>query len=197
MTSDDLRRPANESHAMAAVQPGRNHRVGGAAESRRYFHREDWYLVPFSLMWGGFAIFGEAAACGILGNHKGIRCTPLLPAMGLWGRFLPAAWLKKRTHYIVTNRRAIVVQNAWQRKVASCYLDSLPALIKDGGPNGTGTLRFAQAPPRWSRSPGRATWKARDLGEIPKFVDIEDVDLVYRLVSDLREKAAPKANLSN
>jgi len=50
----------------------------------------------------------------------------------IWGRFLHATWFKKRTHYAVANRRVIVVQNAWQRKVASCYLDSPPALTKEG-----------------------------------------------------------------
>src|SRR5262249_50756559 len=99
-----------------------------------------------------------------------------------------AAWLKKRTHYVVTNRRAIAVQNAWQRKWPSCYLDSLPALIQDGS-NGTGTLRFAQAQQYGLVREAGERAIALDLGEIPKFVDIEDVDFVYRLASDLRERA--------
>jgi hypothetical protein len=38
------------------------------------------------------------------------------------GGFLYAAWKKKRTHYAVTNRRVIVVQDGWKRQMASTYI---------------------------------------------------------------------------
>jgi hypothetical protein len=107
----------------------------------------------------------------------------------IWGRFLYMAWKKKRTHYALTNRRVIVVQNGWKREMASAYLDSLPTLMKEGGSNGRGTLRFAQQDPMWSRGRGWSAWDAMAVGNVPTFVDIEDVDSVYRLVSDEREKS--------
>src|SRR6266436_3023301 len=107
----------------------------------------------------------------------------------IWGRFLYAAWLKGRTHYAVTNRRVIVVQDGWKRQTASAYIDSLPSLVKEGGSNGIGILRFGQPQAMWSRNQGFGAWNTLSIGSVPTFVDIEDVDSVYRLVSDQRERA--------
>jgi hypothetical protein len=167
------------------------------------FHKEDALLIPFSLFWGGFAIFWEAAVSGMrwtqvngrwpLGMIWGIPFV-LVGQYLIWGRFFYNAWLKKRTYYAVTNHRVIVVQNGWKRKMASSFVDSLPSLIKEGGSNGIGTLRFGQTQPSWNNRRGFAAWSGLSIGEVPTFVDIEDVDSVYRQVSDLRENS--RANKS-
>lgn len=73
--------------------------------------------------------------------------------------------------------------------MASACLDSLPTLIKEGGSNEIGTLRFAQAESMWSGRRGWGAWDEMAIGNILIFVDIDEVDYVYRLVSDLTEKA--------
>lgn len=40
---------------------------------------------------------------------------------------------------------------------------------------------------------GMSSWDGMPLGNVPAFMDIEDVASVYRLVSGLREKAAQAA----
>jgi hypothetical protein len=72
--------------------------------------------------------------------------------------------------------------------MSSAYLDNLPALIKEGGSNGIGTLRFAQQDSMWSGRRGWGAWDSLAVGNVPTFMDIDDVDSVYRLVSDMREK---------
>jgi hypothetical protein len=75
--------------------------------------------------------------------------------------------------------------------MASAYIECLPTIVKQGSSNGMGTLSFAQSQPMWSNNRGWGAWNGLSVGAVPTFVDIEDVDSVYRLVSDLREKARP------
>jgi len=172
----------------------------GQPNPRIIFHKEDLYLVPFSLLWGGFAIFWEGAVAGYWGSGTrpsgpwtfgiiwGIPFV-LIGQYVIWGRFFYAAWKKKRTNYAVTNRRVIVVQNGWRRQMASAYLDTLPTLLKEERSGGIGTLRFAQPEPLWYGRGGWGAWDGMTIGSVPAFVDIDDVDSVYRLVADLREKS--------
>jgi len=184
------------------LTPGESIVWAGQPNTRAIFHKQDVFLIPFSLLWGGFAIFWEAAAAGFWGMGRGARGPELFMMIWgvpfvlagqyfIWGRFICQAWKKKRTHYAVTNRRVIVVQNGWKRQMASAYLDALPTLTKEEGSSGIGTLRFAQAEPAWSgrRRRGWGDWDAMNVGSVPTFVDIEDVQSVYQLVSELREKA--------
>ena len=192
-----------DQDSVAAVQPellsGESIVWAGQSKTSVVFHKEDLFLIPFSLLWGGFAIFWEAGVSGYWGHNA--RSGPWLFGMiwgipfvligqyFIWGRFFYAAWKKKRTHYALTNRRVIVVQDGWKRQMASSYLDSLPSLIKEGGSSGRGTLRFAQPDSLWSGRRGWGAWDGMAVGTVPTFMDIEDVDSVYRLVSDLREKS--------
>jgi len=172
----------------------------GQPSTRVIFHKEDLFLIPFSLLWGGFAIFWEGAVAGYWGSSGTRSGHPwafgmiwgipfvVIGQYVIWGRFLYAAWKKKRTHYAVTNRRVIVVQDGWKRQMASTYIDTLPTLIKEGGSIGIGTLRFAQPDSMWSGRRGWGAWDGMAVGNVPTFWDIEDVDSIYRMVSDLREK---------
>jgi hypothetical protein len=197
------------SDSMTVIQPeltsGENVVWIGQPSSAFVLHKEDTFLVPFSLLWGGFAIFWELSVIGVWGSPNaanpwtfgmlwGIPFV-LIGQYMIWGRFFYAAWKKRRTHYAVTNRRVMVVQNAWTRQMASAYLDSLPALIKEGHSNGVGTLRFAQAEPMWSGMRGWGVWDGMNVGNVPTFMDVSDVDYVYRLVSDLRERVRTSRTL--
>jgi hypothetical protein len=89
------------------------------------FHSDDWYLVPFSLLWGGFTIFWEASVLGYWARQPRSPSTfmviwgipfILIGQCMIWGRFLYDAWLKRRTYYAVTNRRVLVLQEGWHEK---------------------------------------------------------------------------------
>ena len=196
--------PQINQDSFIALQPelisGESLLWTGQPNPRIVFHKEDLYLIPFSLLWGGFAIFWEASVAGywgtgarsgtpwILGMIWGVPFV-LMGQYIIWGRFVYAAWKKRRTYYGVTNRRVLVVQNGCKRQMASAYIDTLPSLVKEGRASGIGTLRFAQQESPWSGRRGWGAWDGVTVGTIPTFVDIDDVDSVYRLVSGLREQS--------
>jgi hypothetical protein len=163
-----------------------------------FFIKDDSFLVPISLLWGGFMMLWEAEVAGLLRPRNP---NILLVLIGIpfvvaaqyliWGRFLHAAWKKKRTFYAVTTRRVIVVQHGLQRQTASANIDALPTLTRENGPNRTGTVRFA----KWemehpgARQLGFTRFDVMAIGRVPTFLDIDDVDSVYRLISDLQMEA--------
>lgn len=190
--------------AMAAIQPellpGESIVWAGRPNPRIVFHHQDAILIPFSLLWGGFAIFWEAGVMGLgpLGTHSGqpwgfgvIWGIPfvLIGQYLIWGRFLYSFWKKAHIYYAVTNRRVIAVQRVPNRKVTSAYIDALPTLMKSVRRDGIGTVTFAQAESLFSHRRGWATWDSMSDGDIPAFVDVNDADEVHQQIASLREKA--------
>ena len=161
------------------------------------FHPEDWYMIPFSLLWGGFAIFWEAGVLGFWG-HSSKGTPPLFMAIWgvpfivigqymMWGRFVYDGWLKRRTYYGVTDRRLVVVQEGTKRKTCSMYLDAIPSVERAG--SYTGTLWFGSKYPVIATSGQRIRNTSRFyVGNVPIFADIDDAVSVYRLILDLSEK---------
>ena len=96
--------------SVVAIQPelisGESIVWAGQPNTHVIFHRADVYMIPFSLLWGGFAIFWEAGVSGFwgFGQHSGgpwlfgmLWGVPfvLVGQYFIWGRFIYAAWKKK------------------------------------------------------------------------------------------------------
>jgi hypothetical protein len=159
------------------------------------FHSDDWYLIPFSLLWGGFSIFWESGVLGYWGH--GSKGTPsiFMALWGIpfvvfgqymiWGRFLHDAWRKRRIYYAVTNRRVLILQEGWKRKTSSTYLEVIPTIEREGEVRGT--MWFGPKYPviagRGQQTRGMSRFS---IGDVPVFADIDDVEAVYRLVLDQR-----------
>jgi hypothetical protein len=159
------------------------------------FHSDDWLLIPFGLMFGGFSIFWEAMVLrmpnsSFTGAFFVLWGVPFV-VIGqylIWGRFLYDGWLKRRTYYGVTNLRVLIVQQGWKRKVSSTYLESLPQVEKEG--QGTGTLWFGPRLPAFAGRGQPTRGLSRfSVGSVPSFADIDDVDGVDETIADLKRKA--------
>ena len=59
---------------MEAIQPeltpGESIVWAGQPNTSVIFHKQDVFMIPFSLMWGGFAIFWEAGVSGFWGTGQ-------------------------------------------------------------------------------------------------------------------------------
>jgi hypothetical protein len=202
--------PSIDQDSLAAIQREltSGERVLWAGRpGARLFHRHDAFQVPFSLMWGGFAIFWEMGALGFWGSQKPDTTPSMFMVLWgipfvvigqylIWGRFVHAAWKKKRTYYAVTSKRVIAVQDGWTRKTASTYLDTLPSLTKEGHSGNCGTLRFSPPESLWSKRQVGEAWNGMEIEGVPVFFDINDVDAVYHLIAALRDKATAAGTTS-
>jgi hypothetical protein len=172
----------------------------GTPNPRVIFHSDDWTAIPFSLLWTGFFVFWEAQASGLWGTASrssgkntfmvfwGIPFL-LLGNYMVWGRFLADAWLKRRTYYAVTNRRVLILQEGWKRKTSATFLGMIPNIEREG--ISTGTLWFGPKYPILAgRGQNKRSMSRFSMGVVPVFADIGDVDSVYRLIMDLRDKNA-------
>jgi hypothetical protein len=171
----------------------------GMPNPKILFHSDDWTQIPFSLLWGGFAIFWEAGVLGFWGNDRTHSAPGFLVLWGIpfvavgqyliWGRFVLDAWLKRRTYYCVTDRRVLLLQEGWKRKTQFSFLESIPEISREG--ELTGTLWLGPKLPVLGgrRSPTRNMSRFSIGAPVPVLTDIDDLDDVYRLILDLRERA--------
>jgi hypothetical protein len=145
----------------------------------------DAFLIPFSLLWGGFAIFWEVSVM-VVGAPVFF---PLFGAMfvviGLYlilGRFFVDARQRTRTYYAVTNERVIIVSSLLSRSVKSIDLRTLGEMSLSERRDGSGTIVFGGTSPFDWMSGGMAGWPGIQGRQASRFELIPDVRLVYETI---------------
>ena len=114
----------------------------GKPEKGHVFTPQDAFLIPFSILWCGFAIFWEttvvASGAPFFFKLWGIPfvCVGLYM---VFGRFLWTAYVRKNTAYVITTRRII---RSRRGRVDSMSARSLPPMHTKVRRDGTGTIRF-------------------------------------------------------
>jgi hypothetical protein len=105
----------------------------------------DAFVIPFSLLWGGFAFFWEWSVI-----HSGapfffaLWGIPFV-VMGIYiiaGRFFVEAWQRSKMHYAVTNERVLIVEGLRKTTVRSAQLGGLADVSLSEQANGVGTVSF-------------------------------------------------------
>ena len=201
MTSILVTDPAAADRFSRELLPGEKIEWAGRPDPSVIFHTEDWFVVPFSLLWGGFAIFGFLEATRlreILTEEPGASFRPLGAIWGgafalvgqyfIWGRFFHARWRKKHTLYALTDRRVLIfVQGLTGLSQSSAYFNQMPMIDYRVRADGIGSISFGgplqghfvasrSAPPR-----------------PPTFEDVNDAEVMYRLALRIRDDARKPA----
>lgn len=150
---------------------------------------KDALFIPFSLVWGGFALFWEAMVLSqALTNPEVPWIFPLFGVpfvvIGLYliaGRFWADAWLRSRTLYALTDRRALVLRTAFGARLTSSPLSGPVRLARQSGARGT--LEFGAPNPLAAM--GGAFWPPgfTYFTGATAFEDIPDVMQVYALAT--------------
>ena len=152
----------------------------GAAPTGLRLRPSDALMIPFSLLWGGFAIFWESSVVGMHGPPFMMIWGVPFVLIGLYmivGRFFVDAYFRARTTYTVTDRAAYVARIGLfpsVRRYAGSALDSIEFQPKA---DGSGTIRFRPFSSPFNNRSSGLTFGAND--SLDAFENIADDHRVY------------------
>lgn len=167
----------------------------GRPDPSKRLTKGDAFAIPFSILWGGFAIFWEAAALASGPVFFALWGVPFV-AVGLYmmfGRFIYKARLKRRTLYALTDKRVLKLVRGRRGDVLdTAFVDSLPAVNREVRPDGSGSVVFGGGSSwagQWANS-GVPLFAFNNAPVPLAFYDIPDAARVADLVTELRRRPA-------
>jgi len=152
----------------------------------------DAFMIPFSLIWGGFAIFWEI----------NVLETPAPGFLALWGipfvlvglymiigRFFVDARIRRAMVYGLTNRRAIIISGLFSRTTTSLPLRNLSDISLQEKADRSGTIVLGRPQP-YSAWPSGMRWPGVGQSSTPAFELIPEAKRVHDRVLDAQRTAA-------
>jgi len=170
----------------AELESGERLLWSGMPQQGLVLQASDAFMIPFSLMWGGFAVFWE---------YSVVTATNAPLIMQLWGipfvlvglymivgRFFADSYRRAHTYYGLTEERALIVSGVFSRQVRAIGLPGLSEVAMDERSNGRGNIRFGPAPYGPYGAWGNSSWPNSASRMAPTFELIERVRQVYDLI---------------
>jgi hypothetical protein len=167
------------------------------------FSGRDAFLIPFSLLWGGFAIFWEfGAVSGTMTARGGPSVVGFFPIWGvpfvliglylIVGRFFVDAWLRGRMDYALTERRVLILRG---QEITAVDLARVSTVNLRGGANGgRGTIFFGYDDSGfggwgggWGYRRGWGYWTP-SADRRPQFIRIQRAQEVFNQIEAIRAK---------
>jgi hypothetical protein len=154
------------------------------------FRPADLFMIPFSLLWGGFAVFWEVTAVS--------NGAPLFFALfgvpfvlvALYitiGRFLVDSLRRSRTSYAVTSDRVIISSGLLAPNTKTLNLRTLSDITLQERRDGTGTITFGPTHPFAALHAG-TSWPG--VPQTPSFEMIADAHRVYDILREAQRDSA-------
>lgn len=156
--------------------------------------QSDIFVIPFSLVWGGFAIFWEISALTQIPKREMVSFVfPLFGIpfvlMGIYlifGRFIVDAKNRAKTEYAITNQRIIIKSGIFSNHVKTIKLSLIPETSFTEKSDGSGTIIFGESTPAVSvRINGHGS---SDKHQAPSFEMIGNVRKVYELFQNAQKE---------
>jgi hypothetical protein len=193
------------------LQPGEQILWEGGPDPSVVLSKQDAYLIPFTILWGGFAIFweiGVSASGWSFGSIWGIPFV-LIGFYMMVGRFFYKRWDRRRTRYFLTDCRAVIERSGGQQ-VQEAPLATTPMQLQRSRDGRHGSLIWSLAPApasAWRRTgPARWSYGTRSQaawlrgtgwplsnqmasGEVA-FLDVEDFDNLMEAVNRAKGSAS-------
>jgi Bacterial PH domain len=152
------------------------------------FRSSDIFMIPFSLIWAGFALFWEtsAIASGAPFFFK-LWGIPFV-LVGLYitiGRFFVDAKKRANTIYGITPDRIIIKSGIFSKDVKSLNIRTLSDITINQKSDNSGTITLGPTDLRYSMMQGMEWPGAK---QQPRLEFIEDVKNVYDKIIDLQKQ---------
>jgi hypothetical protein len=161
----------------------------GAPRQGLMLRASDLLMIPFSLMWGGFAVFWEYSVftsdAPLLFRLWGIPFV-LVGLYMVAGRFVVEAWQRAYTDYAVTDERIIIRSGIFRRQMKSLNLRAMGEFSLTENGKGEGTIVFGVSP-AGNMFSGLASWPGVE--ELPRFDTIPDARKVYEIIRNAHSAA--------
>jgi hypothetical protein len=149
---------------------------------------QDVFLIPFSLLWCGFAIFWEFSAVSapralVFFDLWGL----MFVCVGLYfvfGRFISDAAVRAKTIYGLTNQRVLIMSGWWSRNVRSLELVGLSEINISEKTDGAGTITFG--PTGFNGGLGRG-WPGNNRYASPALEGIPKARAVLKMIRDTQK----------
>lgn len=163
---------------------------GSPTEQLFLLGQADAMLIPFSLVWGGFALFWNLSAWG-MGAPFFFKLFGLpflvIGAYMIIGRFFVDQHIRRNTVYALSDRRAFIATSAFGRRLREMTVSKHTQLTFMPGQTTT-LILGPPASQRASRDMRRmGQWHGAS-GEFA-FRAIKDGDAVYRMLRDIQDKS--------
>jgi hypothetical protein len=148
-------------------------------------------MIPFSLLWGGFALFWEATVittkAPVFFELWGVPFV-LIGLYLIVGRFFVDARQRQRTIYAVTSERIIIISGIVREIVKSLNLKTLSDISLSEKADGTGTVSLGEgSSSAWLGSGG---WPGGRQNAPPAFEGIPNARSVYETIRQAQKVAA-------
>jgi hypothetical protein len=190
-----------ENPIVARLDPGEKLLWSGQPKQGVRLQPQDALMIPFSLMWGGFALFWEAGVLGLVhlntNNHVANKPPLFMVLWGIpfvliglymiFGRFFYDAALRKKTYYGVTNRRVIILKNLFSFNLASFDLVSSSNLNINERSDGSGDILFGSPNSFTSSMP--SGWPNSRRTVVPGFYLLPNAREIFNLIRDAQNSA--------
>jgi hypothetical protein len=154
-------------------------------------------MIPFSLVWGGFAFFWEFSVLKIAPKAQNPTAV-VFPLFGIpfvlvglyiiFGRFIFDAIARSKTKYGVTSDRIVILSGVFSQQTKSLQLRTLSDVSLTEGSSGYGTITFGPSGLYGGVFQGGSWPNSRGVAS-PAFEMIPDAKQVYDLVRSAQKKA--------
>ncbi len=160
----------------------------GCPKQGLLFRHHDLYLIPFGVIWLGFAIFWEVIVVGHYLPEPSETADPLYPILGLpflligiyflIGRFVLDAKVRAQTVYGLTNERVIIPSGLFGRRIESQFISELSDLFLVEAKEGRGSVVLESE----AEQNGKPALSFTGGSNIKQFELTENAKFIHRLI---------------